>query len=73
MTLTDIAMIVGILAAITTILSVMSGVSMWYIGIRLKPIQKDILDIKTQYTRITETLSLITEGLLDNDQIPNRK
>ncbi|MBC2746270.1 MAG: hypothetical protein HF975_04540 [ANME-2 cluster archaeon] len=70
MSTTEIAELIGIF--ILTV-STISGVVIWYLNLRLKPISKRLTELEEQHNDIEETMSLIVDGLLDNDQIPRTR
>lgn len=69
MNTTEIATLAGAaIAAITFI----SGIVIWWLDLKLKPIRKRLDAIEKQNTSLAETMSQIVDGLLSNDQIPRR-
>jgi hypothetical protein len=69
MNTTEIATLAGAVIAVITFIS---GVVMWWVDLKLKPIRKRLDDIEKQNTSLAATMSQIVDGLLSNDQIPRR-
>lgn len=61
------------IASIGTVLATVAALVIGWLELRLKPINNRISRIEDDIKNLDETMSLIVDGLLNNNQIPKQK